>query len=319
LTAIDHQWTDPAFLAEAHAWIGTQVANADARLTGAVAQVHVRPWSTVLSVPTDRGPMYFKANHVALRHEAAVAALLSERRPDVVPVPVALDTARGWLLLQDAGSRLREVVQAERSVVRWADVLPLYASLQLDLAGAVDELLALGVPDMRLERLPDLYAALLKEIDELPEVPRDVLARAHDQTRSVVDMCRELAAYGIAETVQHDDLNDGQIYVRDGRYRVLDWGDACISHPFFSLSVALEGVIAWGVDDVEDSVDTAPFRDAYLQPFAERLARSMDELRAASKVAIRLGWACRAVNGRVAGEEATPTVRRLQMFLDGRV
>jgi hypothetical protein len=51
---------------------------------------------------------------------------------------------------------------------------------------------------------------------------------------------------------------------------LMDWGDACISHPFFTLSVTLEGVIAWGLDDVEGSVDTAPFRDAYLAPFADR-------------------------------------------------
>ena len=50
----------------------------------------------------------------------------------------------------------------------------------------------------------------------------------------------------------------------------MDWGDACISHPFFTLSVTLEGVLAWGLDDEEDSEDTAPYRDAYLEPFAER-------------------------------------------------
>ena len=58
--------------------------------------------------------------------------------------------------------------------------------------------------------------------------------------------------------------------MRDGKHLLMDWGDACISHPFFTLSVTLEGVIAWGLDDVEDSIDTAPFRDAYLAPFADR-------------------------------------------------
>jgi hypothetical protein len=94
----------------------------------------------------------------------------------------------------------------------------------------------------------------------------------------------------------------------------MDWGDACISHPFFTLSVTLEGVLSWGLDDVENSVDTAPFRDAYLAPYVERHG---GDLVAATKLALRLGWACRAVNGHVPGD-ATATETRLRMFLDGR-
>ena len=172
---------------------------------------------------------------------------------------------------------------------------------------------------MRLDRLPGRFDALLDEIDGLEEVPAELVSRARQRSSAVAEMCRELAGYGIPETIQHDDLNDGQIYVRDGHYLVLDWGDACVSQPFFSLSVALEGVISWGVDDVENSVDTAPYSDAYLEPFAERLGKDMIELRAAALIATRLGWACRAANGHVHGEDATPTVRRLQMFLFGRV
>ena len=67
--------------------------------------------------------------------------------------------------------------------------------------------------------------------------------------------------------------------------------------------MTLEGVLAWGLDDVEDSVDIAPFRDAYLAPFA-RLAEGAD-LAAASELALRLGWVCRAVNGAPPGREPT--------------
>jgi len=129
----------------------------------------------------------------------------------------------------------------------------------------------------------------------------------------VTDLCAELAAYGLPELLQHDDLHDGQVFVRDGHHRVLDWGDACVSHPFFTLSVTLEGVLAWGLDDVANSVDTAPFRDAYLAPFAERFD---GDLAAATTTALRLGWAARAVNGHVPGDNEH-TFTRLRMFLDG--
>ncbi len=129
-------------------------------------------------------------------------------------------------------------------------------------------------------------------------------------------MCDELAGYGLPETIQHDDFHDGQEFVRDDRYLLLDWGDACVSHPFFTLSVTLEGALAWGLDDIQGSVDVEPFRDAYLEPFT-RLAEGAD-LNAACVTALRLGWVCRAVNCHFSGSEATRTHERLRMFLDGR-
>lgn len=319
MTATDETWTEPRFLAEASAWIRTHLEVAGYRVDGEIDQIHVRPWSTVLRVPTLRGTVYFKANHYVLRHEAAVADLLGERRPDFVPRPLAVDTERGWMLIPDAGVRMRELVESEGSLDGWLDVLSLYAGLQLDLAGSVDELLALGVPDMRLAMLPDLYETLIDELATLAGVPSEVVDRARARGAEVRQMCLALAQYGIPETIQHDDLNDGQVFLLDGRYRLLDWADACVSHPFFSMSVTLEGVIAWGLDDVENSVDIGPFRDAYLEPFAERLGATLSNLREAAGIAIRLGWACRAVNGHTGEPDPEPTVRRLQMFLDGRV
>src|SRR5512144_3438853 len=105
-------------------------------------------------------------------------------------------------------------------------------------------------------------------------------------------MCRELAVAGVPETIQHNDLHDGQVFVAGGRYVMLDWGDSCVSHPFTTMSVTLEGVLAWGPDDVEGSVDTTPFRDAYLEPFSGHPGR--EELEAAVATALRLGWICRA-------------------------
>ena len=133
-------WTAPRFLAEAHAWIGARLAAMGAHLTGPIEQVHDRPWSTVLRVPTDRGALFFKASAPALRHEAGVVAFLAQRRPEVVPAPLAVDPERGWMLMADAGIRLRELVEAERDVSRWLDVLPPYARLQVDLAGAAADL-----------------------------------------------------------------------------------------------------------------------------------------------------------------------------------
>ena len=301
------RWTDPAFVADATAWVDARLHELGLARTGDAEQPHVRPWSTALRVPTTGGPVWFKANHEPLRHEAVTTELVARRCPGRVLAPLAIDPETGWMLSPDAGRRLREVVEEERSLARWHDVLDGYARIQLACEDDVDELVRLGVPDLRLSTLPDRYGALLTEVDEVdPRLPDP----AH-----VARLCDDLAAYGVRETVQHDDLHDAQVFVgRDGTHLVTDWGDACVSHPFLTLSVTLEGVVAWGVDDVAGSEDVAPYLETYVRPYRERHA---GDLTTAARLAMRLGWLCRAVNGHLA-EDPGSTRTRLRMFLDGR-
>ncbi len=302
---MEEQWTDPEWLASAVAWIDDRLAAAARRRTGEPDQGHVRPWATVLRVPTETGSVWFKANAPELRHEAMVTLLLSRRVPDRVPPLIADDPDRGWMLMADGGRRLRELVAEERDLSRWDDVVEGAADIARAMEPDVDELLAAGVPDARLATLPDRYAALVA-MDGMEGRFRDAVPR-------VREMAEELATYGVTETLQHDDLHDGQVFVRDDRQLILDWGDAVISHPFFTLSVTLEGVVAWGLDDMENAVDIEPLIDRYLR----RYEPDRPELRDAFPLALRLGWACRAVNSTTL-EDPESTRTRLRMFLDGK-
>jgi hypothetical protein len=272
---VDLQWHDPAWLAEAHAWIAGELGDA---ISGPIEQPHVRAWSTVLRVPTGDGPVWFKANMPALSREAAIVSVLVARRRDLVPVLLAADLERGWMLQADGGTRLRESGLVPGC---WAEVLPLYSELQLDVAASAGELLAAGAPDRRLALLPALYADLVAdESDELRAL-----------TPRVAELCEELDALGLPETVQHDDLHDGQVFVLDGRYRFFDWAEACVAHPFFTMTVTLQ-------DEVEQ------FRDAYLEPWTRLAPRA--ELEAAFPTALILGGICRALTWRAVIDAMPP-------------
>jgi len=284
-------WTDARWLAGVKDWLAQQLEELGLRPTGPVEQPHVRPWATVLQIPTTAGDVWFKANFPLLAYEAAVVSLLAARRPDFVPGLLATEVERGWMLMADGGERLREVVERERDLGRWLDVLPRYGRLQIDIAEDRDRLLDLGLPDRRLETLAGQYEDLIGRVGTLTD---DESRRLRALVPTIAELCERLASTGVPETIQHDDLHDGQVFVREGRYLFFDWGDACVSHPFFSMSVTLEGQLAWGLDDVEGSEDTAPYRDAYLEPFRGFAAWS--ELQGGHEIALRLGWICRALN-----------------------
>jgi hypothetical protein len=75
----------------------------------------------------------------------------------------------------------------------------------------------------------------------------------------------------VPETVQHDDLHHKNVYARDDRLRILDWGDASISHPFASLFVSFRFL-----EEVNGLAPCDPWfarlRDAYLEPWGHGLA-----------------------------------------------
>ncbi len=284
---LEDRWRDPAFVAAAHAWIADRLAERGLVVTGGIEQPHVTEWSTVMRVPTGSGPVWFKANDATMRHEAAVTVLVAPLSGGRVPAPLAADPATGWMLLADAGPRLRDVVAEERSLERWYDVLEAYARIQLACEGEVDALLALGAP-----RPPAPHPA--RGVRRPAGRARDPVDARLPPADAIDDLCARLGAFGIRETVQHDDLHDGQVFLGAGVHQVLDWGDACVSHPFFTLSVTLEGVIAWGVDDEEDSEDLGPHLAAYLRPYEAAYDLTADELREAARrrAAAGLGVPC---------------------------
>ena len=284
------RWTDPAFLERAHTWIHDH-----AEVTGPIEQTHVRIWSTVMRVPTADGILWFKAPDDP--SEIGLTILLDELRPGWVPEVAASDDALGWMLLRDAGTRLRELLEADPDLSRWETVLAGCADLQLATAPHVERLLEDGVPDLGLGRLPAMVDALLDQdefllLDEPDGLARTDRERLRARLPEIEGMCGELAAAGIPETVQHDDLNDGNVFVDGDRYRIADWGDASISHPLHTLTVALRATV-WKLGLEPGGRDILRLRDAYLEPFEGYAAR--DELVRLSEIGYRTGTLARAL------------------------
>jgi hypothetical protein len=241
---------------DAEIWVRSHVTP-----TAAIEVVHERPWSTVARVPTGDGPVWFKACAPVQAFEARLSAELSARWPDRVAVVLAHDAERAWLLLADAGTRLADLGSPPEV---WLDVLPPYAELQRGEAAHAGEHAAHGVPDLRLAELPARYDKLV-DYAPLPVSPAD-RARLRAFAPRFAELCAELAAAGIDETIQHDDLHMWNVYGR----RVLDWGDSSVAHPFFSLVVNFKHLE--GKDGVPPGDPLyARLRDAYLEPWGPGL------------------------------------------------
>jgi hypothetical protein len=302
------RWTEPDWLAEAEAWIRERVT-----MAGELDQFHVRWWSTVIRVPTGGEDLYFKAVAPGFEFEPALTVRLFELAPDRVTPVVDADLDRAWMLMRDAGTRLRELVLTPSDLRHWELALPRYAELQLTATPIAEELLALGVPDARLAVLPEQLRAVLAEpVRGMPVAERE---RALEALPEFEALCRELAAYGIAETIQHDDLHDGQVFFREGRYVFFDWGDSCISHPFHSLTVNLRAAAA-KLDLEPGGAEVRRLRDAYLEPFGD-LGEAADVAYRTGTVGRALAWDrfTRSGFGYTEPDDDLATAHGLKLFL----
>jgi Phosphotransferase enzyme family len=244
--------------------------------------VHERPWATVMRVPLPDGVGWFKACAPVQAFEPRLTAELFGRWPDRVAEVLGYDEERAWLLLADAG---RPVGAFGNPPETWLAALPLYAELQRGEAVHARKHLDHGVPDLRLASLPARYDELLQL--DLPLERKEISELRHFASR-FAELCDELAAHGVPETIQHDDLHHANLYADGNRLRVLDWGDASISQPFASLVVTFRFLGERSGLMPGDSW-FARLRDAYLEPWGP------GDLRDAFALAVRVGTLARAI------------------------
>ncbi len=266
-------WRDPAWQKEAHEWIRAQVQRQSIQINGEIEQPHVYPWSTVMRVPTNDGTLFFKATAAETLYESALTQKLAGWYPDCMPELIAVDTQRGWMLMRDGGEPLRASIRPTQDITPWEPVITRYAELQIGLAEHVSEILALGIPDHRPAVLPVLYTQLLADETSLMiDQEKGLTSAEWEQLKSMTarfgEICTELASFEIPESLNHGDFHDGNVLLRDGRITFFDWGDASVTHPFFTLRtffVSIENSLK--LEDYAFTPKMAELLDLYLQPW----------------------------------------------------
>jgi hypothetical protein len=277
-------WTSPVFAGQARAWVADRLAPLGLGLTGEGVQPHARPWSSAIRFETTAGRVWFKVNGAGTRHEATVVRALDRLVPGLVPEVLAVDAAQGWSLARDAGPVLREVAPPDELWDAWERLLPRYAEAQVTLSGHRDDLLATGIPEVSPATVPGFARELLDELAATPENAGGLsvgqAAAVERELPVLADLCAELAASGVPDSVQHDDLHSANVCwpgtAADAR--VIDWGDATWGHPLGTMLATLNSIAFHAGTYVDGGPAQTPellrVRDAYLEPFTRYAARA---------------------------------------------
>ena len=99
-------------------------------------------------------------------------------------------------------------------------------------------------------------------------------------------LCTDLASFNIPQTLEHGDFQDNNILVKNNKIILHDFGDATITHPFFSLASFLYSATRHH-DIHENGHIYMLFFNSYMQPWQSFM--SPQELLKAFNLAKKIG------------------------------
>ncbi len=313
------EWYSTAWYNDVYNWIAGRTAENKLRVIGAISEIKATDLSLVLRVPTDQGDIYFKATTGAASHEARLSLYLYRLLGQKVSSIIATDEQRHWLLMRDIGGRrLREL----RDEMTWKRAIEDYASIQLLMVAHVDALISMGVPDRRLPVLRqeiEQHLAGMCSTGLSSEETVNVMALQPELMR----MCDQIDG-SIPASLDHGDLHSANIHVRDEEVVFFDWGDASVTHPFFSTAVFWNAL-----EELVDSESVWPqmvqkFKPYYLAAWSKYTTQ--EELARMSAISDQLASVYRALSWYLyinpTRKDVKDTYRRpaqwLQILLDQR-
>ena len=199
----------------------------------------VRTWnlSSLWRIPVRGQTVWLKVVPPFFAHEGAILAALAGG-----PVPRLPGHDGGRILMP-------EIPGEDLYLTTGPALLPmidLLIGLQQSWAGRVDELLALGLPDLRPPALiPAIRSVLARNAKDLAPEDLAVLA-GFDKTLEA--RFAAVADCGLPDTLVHGDAHPGNLRGAEGRLTLLNWGDCAVGHPLLDQPAFLDRIAAADIE-----------------------------------------------------------------------
>lgn len=180
----------------------------------------------------------------AISEEPKIFQILTEQCQANVPFVVAINDDHHCFLMKDAGQNLRQYLKTDFQPNLLCQAIKQYGSIQRSTENLIESFLALDVPDWRLDKLPSLYNHIINQ-DELLKgdgLTDKELQILHNLSPQFLAQCELLSQYQIPETLAIYDINTNNVLIdiTTKKMNFIDWGEAVITHPFFSLHTYLQ-------------------------------------------------------------------------------
>jgi hypothetical protein len=228
---------------ELRKWIDAVIEPMGFHVSGEFRQLTASPSFSLVRFETDAPPLWFKAVGEPNQREFAITLALAQLFPQYLPRILATRPDwNGWLSSEVQGNLLSEVQEQPL----WEQTAVALARLQIQSIDRGSQILRAGPRDLGSVALSKLVQPFMDVVAQLMErqtkIPPPVLDRSDLSvlTDSLQRSLEAMEATRIPDTLGHLDLNPGNIIVSDNRCAFLDWAEAYVGNPLFSLEYLLQ-------------------------------------------------------------------------------
>jgi hypothetical protein len=228
-------------------WAEKTLSELGYTLNKAPEDIQSTPWSYIKRFSTSRGYIYLKQTPPGIFVEVDIIQLLHTEFQAKTPTIIAINKHLHCFLMEDAGISLRVFLKDHFQADIFCDAIKQYTSLQSGVAKHINLFLDLGVPDWRLEKLPELYRQLISNEGLLIDdgMTRNDINTLHKLQPNFSSLCKQLSHYKIPETLDQCDFHDNNILIDPDTHKItlVDLGELVITHPFFSAINCLDQAV----------------------------------------------------------------------------
>jgi hypothetical protein len=277
------------------AWVEEQLLPLGLRLDGSFRQLLAAGSFALIRFDTDRSAVWFKAVGEPNLREFAITVALTARLPGFLPeLLAARPDWNAWLVNEVEGQDLF----ATSDPVAWCRAATSLADLQTSSIPDVSHILAAGARDVRSQRLLDVARPFFSAMGEIMEAQTKATPRklGRQEIRTVQDQVVEvlyrLCDAGIPDTLNHLDLNPGNVIVSTSKCLFLDWAEGAVGNPFFSMEYLRQHFLQAFPGQQEAELD---FRKSYLNHWTAVADKTAEDLSRFAPLAAVFAFAASAL------------------------
>lgn len=233
----------PGWLREMCRWVAQQIEPLKIRLTGNFRQLNASGSFSLIRFETTGPAVWFKAVGNPNSHEFNITSILATLFPAHLPPTVAVRPDwNAWLTTEVEGTS----PGADSNFCTWRTIAVRLAELQIASHHEVPRLISADCRDIRVSSLlnstDEFFVVMDKLMKQQVKTPPSILTceELFSLNKRIKETLRLLAATGLPDALNHLDFNPGNIVVSGDRCTFIDWAEAAIGHPFFTLQYMLQ-------------------------------------------------------------------------------
>ncbi|WP_419420688.1 phosphotransferase [Legionella sp. D16C41] len=216
-------------------------------------------YSVVYKITTNQETLYLKQTPKSLFLEPKTLTYFNKQTCQNIPKIIAENKILNCFLMTSCGEEsLRHLFKRKVDLNLLNLGISNYTKIQRTLESKLPQLLALGIPDWRLEKFPSLFFKLIEQKELLINdgLSEKEINQLNESYKTCVNLCEVLSQYQLPETINHCDFHENNMLLNKttNEISIIDWGETVISHPFFSLNGCLWNITYFNEVKQDDKI-----------------------------------------------------------------